>query len=233
MSGNQPVSTELDQGPRERLLAAADALMHRRGYEAVGVAELCAAAGTKKGSFYHFFESKQALAIEMLERAWTRTRATIFAEAFDDDSLGAVAAFTTYGARLADYQGRFVQQEDLVPGCRFGNFAAELSGADESMRVCIETIFQQMTAIFEATIVRGRTRGEVPDDLDVRRVAGAVLAHMEGLMVVAKATRNGAVLNDLGPLVARLLEGESAPSSRKAPTRQRTLSTRYPSSSPP
>ena len=210
------VNGAVEQGPRDRLLVAADALMHRRGYQAVGVAELCEAAGTKKGSFYHFFASKQALAMEMLELAWTRTRATIFAEAFDDDSLSTVAAFTTYAARLADYQGRFVRQEGLVPGCRFGNFAAELSGADESVRACIETIFREMAAIFEATIVRGRTRGELPDDVDARRVAGAVLAHMEGLMVVAKATRNGRVLNDLGPLVAKLLEGDTAPPSRKA-----------------
>ena len=221
MSGKTLVSTAIDQGPRERLLAAADALMHRRGYAAVGVAELCVAAGTKKGSFYYFFDSKQALAIEMLELAWARTRATIFAAAFEDDTLTTIESFTAYAARLADFQGRFVRREGLLPGCRFGNFAAELSGADESVRACIEMIFQEMTAIFEATIVRGRERREIPADVDARRVAGGVLAHMEGLMVVAKATRNGAVLNDLGPFVAKLLEGDLAPSSRKsAPPRR-------------
>ena len=205
-----PVSAAIDQGPRERLLAAADALMHRRGYEAVGVAELCEAAGTSKGSFYHFFESKQALAIEMLELAWARTRATIFADAFDDENLTTGEAFCAYAARLADIQTRFARQEAVVPGCRFGNFAAELSGADESIRACIETIFREMTAMFEATIVRGRERGELAPDIDAHQVAGAVLAHMEGLMIVAKASRNGAVLNDLGPFVAKLLDGEVA-----------------------
>lgn len=214
MAGTTLVSTATHGGPRERLLAAADALMHRRGYEAVGVAELCEAAGTRKGSFYHFFDSKQALAIEMLELAWTRTRTTIFAEAFDDEDLTTVDAFTTYAARLADRQTRFVRREGLVPGCRFGNFAAELSGADESVRACIERIFREMTAIFEATIVRGRERGELSLDIDARHVAGAVLAHMEGLMVVAKATRNGAVLNDLGSFVTQLLGSEVAPTRR-------------------
>ena len=78
-----------------------------------------------------------------------------------------------------------------------------------------------MTAIFEVTIVRGRERGDIPADVDARRVAGGVLVHMEGLMVVAKATRNSAVLNDLGPFVAKLLEGDLAPSPRKsAPPRR-------------
>lgn len=205
------VSTAADQGARERLLAAADALMHRRGYEAVGVAELCEASGTRKGSFYYFFDSKQALAIEMLELAWARTRATIFAEAFDDENLTTVGAFATYAARLADLQDRFVRKEGLAPGCRFGNFAAELSGADESVRACIETVFREMTAIFEATIVRGRERGELASNIDARHAAGAVLAHMEGLMIVSKATRNGAVLNDLGSFVAKLLDIDPAP----------------------
>ena len=48
-------------------------------------------------------------------------------------------------------------------------------------------------------------------------MAGGVLAHMEGLMVVAKATRNGAVLNNFGPVVAELLEGDIAPTRRKSP----------------
>ncbi|MEM8925954.1 MAG: helix-turn-helix domain-containing protein [Actinomycetota bacterium] len=37
---------------RVRLLDAADRLMYERGYEAVGVAELCRVAEVKKGSFY-------------------------------------------------------------------------------------------------------------------------------------------------------------------------------------
>lgn len=221
MSGILLASTTAIEGPRERLLAAADVLMQRRSYEAVGVAELCEASGTRKGSFYYFFDSKQALAIEMLEMAWARTRTTIFAAAFDDDSLSTVEAFTAYAAWLADYQGRFAREEGLVPGCRFGNFAAELSGADESMRACIEAIFRDMAAVFEATIERGRARGEVPANIDARRVAGAVLAHMEGLMIVAKATREGVVLNDLGPFVAKLLEGEAAPTHRQSATSER------------
>ena len=45
-----------DTSTRQRLLDAADVLMHERGYEAVGVAELCNAADAKKGSFYFFFD---------------------------------------------------------------------------------------------------------------------------------------------------------------------------------
>ena len=203
---NHSMSASRIPPPRERLLAAADVLMYQRGYEAVGVAELCTAAGARKGSFYHFFNSKQALAVEMLEQAWTRTRETIFAAAFDDERRRAVASFTRYGRLLAKHQRGFVERDGLVPGCRFGNFAAELSGANEDVRACVHRVFEDMTAVFQSTIERGQVRGEVGSAVNPRKVALHVLAHMEGLMIVAKATRNPGVLEQLGPVVAQMLQ---------------------------
>ena len=46
---------------RERLIEAARHLFWERGYAATGLAEILARAGANSGSFYHFFESKDAL----------------------------------------------------------------------------------------------------------------------------------------------------------------------------
>jgi len=53
---------------RERILAAGLEAFARHGYAAASVAEICAGAGVTKGAFYHHFQSKQALFLEMLER---------------------------------------------------------------------------------------------------------------------------------------------------------------------
>ena len=57
------------QNSRERLLDAADALMYDRGYEAVSVAYLCAAADARKDNLW---PSKRDLALAMLGLAWER-----------------------------------------------------------------------------------------------------------------------------------------------------------------
>ncbi|HEY60060.1 MAG TPA: TetR/AcrR family transcriptional regulator [Anaerolineae bacterium] len=52
---------------RSRILQAARRLFSRCGYDAAGVAEICAEAGVSKGAFYHHFRSKQALFLAILE----------------------------------------------------------------------------------------------------------------------------------------------------------------------
>lgn len=61
---------------KEKILAAARSLIGGRGYSALGVAEICKAAGVPKGSFYCFFESKEALALAVVDEHGRRRRAT-------------------------------------------------------------------------------------------------------------------------------------------------------------
>ena len=58
---------ERSQETRSRILQSAVKLFAEKGYEASGVAEICARSTVSKGSFYHHFHSKQSLFIELLK----------------------------------------------------------------------------------------------------------------------------------------------------------------------
>ena len=190
---------------RERLLDAADVLMYQHGYEAVGVADLCRVANARKGSFYHFFDSKQALALEMLDRAWQRTRSELFAPTFGNEELGVLAAIDLYVKRLVRHLERFRLATDTVAGCRFGNFAAELAALDDAIRQRIADIFVDMQAIVASSVDRSIARGELAPSLDAAGFASDFIALMEGRMMLAKASRNPKDLSSLGATARRLL----------------------------
>jgi AcrR family transcriptional regulator len=66
---------EVEMSPQQRgeetrshILQAAEECFAQRGYDGIGVAEICRRAGVTKGGFYHHFPSKQAVFLELLNR---------------------------------------------------------------------------------------------------------------------------------------------------------------------
>lgn len=53
---------------REHLLATGELLCMQRGFTGMGLSELLKTAEVPKGSFYHYFRSKEAFGVAMLER---------------------------------------------------------------------------------------------------------------------------------------------------------------------
>jgi TetR/AcrR family transcriptional regulator, transcriptional repressor for nem operon len=206
-----------EPGSAERLLDAADRLMYARGYHDVGVAELCREADVRPGSFYYHFDSKESLAAAMLERAWERTRTTIFADAFTDGVTDPVDAVARYAAALEQHLIRVRDTAGIVVGCRFGNFAIETAPHQDRVGEVTRGVLDAIAEQFTAAIERGRRDGHVDHGVDPVLTGRLLLAQMEGLMVLAKANRDPSLIRLLEPAARRLLRSptlEPAPDDR-------------------
>ena len=64
--GTAPVQVRSEE-TRTRILQSAMKLFSETGFDATGVAEICGTAGVSKGAFYHHFETKQAVFLQLLE----------------------------------------------------------------------------------------------------------------------------------------------------------------------
>ncbi|MFE6756842.1 TetR/AcrR family transcriptional regulator [Streptomyces sp. NPDC057684] len=168
---------------REKILTSAQSLIELRGYSALGVAEICKAAGVPKGSFYYFFESKEALALAVLDEHWTAQR-TDWARVLQDDAeplsrLRRLFEETEAGLRAGQ------QSCGTVSGCMFGNLTLELSNQTEPIRKRLQQIFDAQVEMVERVIAEAREREEVTVG-DAREAARSVVAQLEGQVLFAK-----------------------------------------------
>jgi TetR/AcrR family transcriptional repressor of nem operon len=197
----------------ERLLDAASELMYQRGYEAVSVQDVCERADVRKGSFYYWFPSKAALAVAMLDADWRGTRARLFEPAFDP-GLGSSGAplerFDRFAGLLLAHNRRVRDREGAMLGCGFGNFAAELSARDAVVRAKLADVFADMRAYFERAIGDAVQAGDIPPT-NISQASLAVLAHMEGLVLVAKAANDPDLMARFSEDVRALLGAPARP----------------------
>lgn len=112
---------DVPRSGRERLVAVAVELFYRRGFAAVGIDQVIAAAGVTKTTFYKHFESKDDLMVaavrrrdEWESRAWARAVREI---AGDDDPAGQLLA-------VLDVMDLWFNDPDFG-GCMFLNTAIE------------------------------------------------------------------------------------------------------------
>ncbi|MFJ8504336.1 TetR/AcrR family transcriptional regulator [Streptomyces avermitilis] len=197
---------------REKILAAAQSLIELRGYSALGTAEICKVAGVPKGSFYYFFESKEALALAVLDEHWATQRREwtriLSGDAGPLQRLRQLFEETEAGQRAGQ------QSCGTVSGCMFGNLTLEMSNQTEAIRERLQQIFDAQVDMVEEVISGAQQRGEVAVS-DTHEAARSVVAQLEGQVLFAKLYNDTGRLNplwanSLAILGARMPEEASA-----------------------
>ncbi|MDX2643767.1 TetR/AcrR family transcriptional regulator [Streptomyces sp. PA03-1a] len=181
-------------GAREKILSAAHTLFDQRGYAALGLAEICRAAGVPRGSFHYFFASKEALALSVIDEHWNAQR-RVWLRLLDPDAEPLSRLRTLFEATSAQ-QGAGQRDCGIVAGCMFANFAVESGELTEVVRERLREIFEAQVGMVESVVVEALRRGEVTVP-DTRAAARSVVAQLEGRVLFAKLYNSTA---QLGPL---------------------------------
>lgn len=178
-------------------MEAAAELFHARGYNAVGVQEVCKAAGANKGSFYHFFDSKESLMTAIILEG-RRSPCMFDVAAFDGFRSIDVMLFM-YDA-IAVEVGAQHERSGHVQGCPIGSLSAEVSTQSEAIREAACHALEHMSHAQTELIRRAIAEGDLRSDLEVEQVADRLLAYLQGVLLLSK-TRNDPTI------VARLRSG--------------------------
>ena len=140
---------------RSHILVQALQLFASRGYDAVGVQEIAAAAGVTKPTLYHYFHSKQGLLEALLQEYYGQLyEAVCTAAAYEGD-----LPLTLY--RLANTCFRFAQQQPAFYRLRLSLYFAPPNGEPfQAVAGWNEKVYRQVEALFiRAAEDHGNMRG--------------------------------------------------------------------------
>lgn len=185
---------------KQRILDSARQLIYSRSYSDVGVAAICDHAGVKKGSFYHFFASKQELTLEVLDNFYISMKANIIDQAFVED-IPPLSRLVRLADMAYGFQKQVQAETRRVQGCPFGNLSSELATQDEPIRKKIDHIFDKLQTNIASVLEQAMVAGDV-HDIDAGATAQAMLAYFEGVLLMAKTHNDAEVIRQLLPAMA-------------------------------
>lgn len=181
---------------KNRLLSLGREVVHQNGFHACGVQDITNAASIPKGSFYSYFPSKDAFAVEILNVYWKEIE---MLQAAARSSRDPVAALRTHFRTLSNFHER----NGFVRGCLIGNLALELAGCSEPVRVQLLDIFQSWQGAIEGHICLALPSNS---SSECKKIAAALFDAYEDAVMRAKVERSRTPFDRFENLVlARLI----------------------------
>lgn len=160
---------------REKLVRTAEKLMLRDGYSATRVDDVIGKAGLSKGSFYHCFDSKEALGLAALERYYADRvkRLAVGSYATETDPLRRANGFLDHASNVA---------EDVwSAGCLLANLATDAAGSSRAIAGALRKRTSDLRAVLADLLGPFSTPDMTAGDL-----AEQFLVCIEGSIVLAR-----------------------------------------------
>ncbi len=211
---------------RQRLMDAVTELIWTGSYGATTVDQICERAGVQKGSFYHFFDSKAALAEAALRAGWEVYRSDL--DRVFSPTVPPLQRLERYCELGYDEQAALQKKHGYVLGCPICSLGAEVSTQEAGLRRLIREIMNQSRLYLE-TAIRDAHAAGVAVAPDAAAMAHIVYAYLEGLMTEARIQNDLQLIRGMMAGVRTILGAarpESVRSVRSGPLRRKASAPR-------
>lgn len=181
--------TEQSTDTRSHILAVGRSLTARQGYSGVGLSELLKAAGVPKGSFYHYFPSKEAYGCALLEDFVAQYRENLGATLSRDDQPARTRFLAYFEGWLARQTGPDVQHRCLVV-----KLAAEIADLSPDMSRILQNGVTSIIASLTKTLEAGVADGSIAPMEDAGQLAQSIYHQWLGASLIAGLSHDDAPL---------------------------------------
>ena len=178
-----------DSPTKEKLLDAAQEVMLAKGFTATSVDEVCETAGLTKGSFFHYFESKEHLGRVLAERFYTAGQQRFESAPFRQlrDPVDRVMGFL-------DHLLEMTRASTAFRGCLLGTFVQELSQTHPGIRSVCATGFEALARFLKQDLEAAKASHAPDAGWDPQSLAEHMIAVVQGAILLAKAKQDRKVV---------------------------------------
>jgi TetR/AcrR family transcriptional regulator, transcriptional repressor for nem operon len=176
---------------KAEIIAIGTELISLHGYNSTGIDAVLKQAGVPKGSFYHYFGSKEDFGLAVIDHfadRYDRKLDTFF----NDDEVTPLNRIRNY---LEGGLAKFTRNQ-CAKGCLIGNLGQELADRNERFRARLDEIFQSWKERFAACLREAQQSGELASTVDTAVMAGFILSGWEGAILRAKVMKSPQPLRD-------------------------------------
>ncbi|AQY67045.1 TetR/AcrR family transcriptional regulator [Pseudomonas veronii] len=186
--------------PRQTILDAAQSIVGAKGFSAVGLNEILQAADVPKGSFYHYFHSKDAFGVVLLDHYFDHYVEGM-TQLFEQPGLSPRAKLMRY------WQGWIDNQTGCTDAgkCLAVKLGAEVSDLSEPMRLALDRGTSRTIALLAGAIGCGVEDGSLTVAQAPQSLARSLYALWLGSSVMSKITRTSAPFDQALLLTRQLL----------------------------
>jgi TetR/AcrR family transcriptional repressor of nem operon len=170
---------------RESIIKHGARLVHSRGYNNTGLADILQAAGVPKGSFYFYFKSKDEFGLALVDYYWEFIKAMGEACLSDSD----IPPLERLSRFMDAYQQIF-EGMDLCCGCPIGNLMQEMSDLSDDFRKKVGDVYSRMQDFIAQLLEEARSRGDLSPEADPAKTAQFIMNSWEGAIMHMKLAKN-------------------------------------------
>ena len=169
---------------RTRLLESMLDAIWERSYGAVSVDAICERADVRKGSFYHFFKSKSALAVAALDHLWETKSQPKLDELFAQERPP-LERFERLVESWYDSTLDCQREKGRVLGCPYFNLGAEMAAVEPEVADKARELLDRYQATLEATLIEADANGDIQIE-SAAETAGCLFSMIEGCSMQAR-----------------------------------------------
>lgn len=176
-AGRTPTRAELVQKGME--------ILTEQGFASTGIEAVLREAGVPKGSFYHYFASKEEFGLAVID-AYAQYYDEKLGRIFGDE---AISPFERFGAFLVEAR-RGMRKYAYRRGCLIGNLGQEFGCAHEMFAARLTAVLKDWQRIVAACLRTAQVRGEIAGNAEPKRLAELFWIGWEGAVMRARLERS-------------------------------------------